>query len=86
MRFLKGTFEGPFSKEPFKEPCREPCLKQRLARPFNEAPAKGGAATVSVAKAKFAMWEFPEIGNPAIVPYIVGSLVQGPQNTAPLIF
>ena len=41
---------------------------------------------MSVAKAKFAMWEFPEIGNPAIVPYIVGSLVQGPQNTAPLIF
>ena len=30
--------------------------------------------------------EFPKIGDPNIVPYVVGSLLQGPQNKVPLIF
>ena len=30
-------------------------------------------------------WEFPQLGDPNIVPYIVESLVQGPQNKVPLI-
>ena len=32
------------------------------------------------------LWEFPKIGDPNIVPQIVGSLLQGPQNNVPLIF
>ena len=32
------------------------------------------------------MWGFPKIGDPNIVPYIVGSLIYGPLNRVPLIF
>ena len=32
------------------------------------------------------MWEFPKIGDPNILPEIVGSLLEGPQNKVPLIF
>ena len=28
-------------------------------------------------------WEFPKIWDPTIVAYIVGSLLQGPQNKVP---
>ena len=31
-------------------------------------------------------WEFPKIGDPNMVSYIVGSLFSGPQNKVPLIF
>ena len=31
-------------------------------------------------------WEFPKIGDPNLVPEIVGSLVYGPLNRVPLIF
>ena len=33
-----------------------------------------------------ARWEFPKIGDPNIVPQIVGSLLEGPQNKVLLIF
>ena len=32
------------------------------------------------------MWEFPRIGDPNIVPQLVGSFSCGPQNKAPLRF
>ena len=32
------------------------------------------------------IWEFPKIGDPNIVPLIVGSLLQGSQYAVPLIF
>ena len=32
------------------------------------------------------VWEFPKIGDPNIVPQIVGSLLQGPQDKVPQIF
>ena len=31
-------------------------------------------------------WEFPKIGDPNILPQIVGSLLRGSQNEVPLIF
>ena len=32
------------------------------------------------------IWEFPKIGDPNIVPYIVGPLLDGPQNKVPPYF
>ena len=32
------------------------------------------------------MWGFPKIGDLKIVPQIVGSLLEGPQNKVPLSF
>ena len=33
----------------------------------------------------YSKWGFPKIGDPNIVPLIVGSLLKGPQNRVPLI-
>ena len=49
------------------------------------APGPGSKAGLCATSRKL-RWEFPKIGDPNIVPYVVGSLVDGPQNKVPLIF